>query len=102
MNQEIVYRYTSAGEGVFSIGKRLIPNNLLAEVIEAKKWIPKPNLPEGKYCFYLTEKGCERYEKTLLNSHKKYLKDIHKETKKISELKKIVYRDEWQVVEFLD
>ena len=74
MQSKIIYRYTSDGEGVFSAGKRLLPKNLVEEVIEAKKWLIKPKLPEGNYRFYLTEKGKEKYEETLLLSHKKYLK----------------------------
>jgi len=43
MQSKIIYRYTSDGEGVFSAGKRLLPKNLVEEVIEAKKWLIKPN-----------------------------------------------------------
>ena len=52
-----LYRYTSNGEGVFSAGKRLLPENLVDEAWEARKWMPKPKLPEGEYRFLLTPKG---------------------------------------------
>lgn len=52
-----VYRFTVEGEGVFIVGKRLLPNHLVDEVLERKKWLVKPKLPSGEYRFYLTEKG---------------------------------------------
>lgn len=62
---EKLYRYTTNGEGVFSTGKRLLPKELVDEVLEAKKWLIKPNLNSGNYRFYLTQKGREMYKKTL-------------------------------------
>lgn len=97
-----LYRYTTKGEGVFSAGKRLLPEILVAEILEAKKWLLKPTLSSGNYRFYLTEKGAKMYEKTLLNSHKKYLQEIKKEIVDSSKIKKIIYEDEYQVVENLD
>ncbi len=94
-----LYRYTTNGEGVFSAGKRLLPEELVPEVLERKKWLPKPNLPLGNYQFYLTEKGKEMYEKTLLLSHKKYLPHIKKEIVDADDIKNIIYEDEYQVVE---
>jgi len=99
---KIMYRYTTKGEGIFSAGKRLLPNKLVEEVLEAKKWLPKPSLPKGEYRFYLTKKGKEKYEKTLLLSHKKYLEEIKLEKVEYNKLKKIVYEDEYQVVEKKD
>ncbi|MBS3084306.1 hypothetical protein J4411_00125 [Candidatus Pacearchaeota archaeon] len=96
-----IYRYTTKGEGVFSAGRRLMPKELTDEVLENKKWLVKPELTEGVYLFYLTEKGREEYEKKLLNSHKKYLTDIKLETHEKENLKKIVYEDEYQIVEKL-
>lgn len=97
-----LYRYTADGEGIWSAGKRLLPEELIAEAGEARKWLPKPNLPSGgKYRFYLTHKGKEQYEKTLLLVHKKYLKDIKVEKVAMGVVKKIgsiVYQDEWQIV----
>ena len=98
----LLYRFTTRDEGVFSAGKRLLPPALLSEVIEAKSWLPKPPLPKGNFRFYLTDKGKEKYEKTLLISHKKYLPDIRCETILRSALKSIVYEDEWQVVDKVD
>ncbi len=94
-----VYRFTTNGEGVFSAGKRLLPEELIDEVNENRKWLIKPNLPQGNYQFYLTEKGMKKYEQTLFLSHQKYLKNIKKETIERKNLKKIVYEDEHQVVE---
>jgi len=78
-----------------------MPKELTDEVLENKKWLVKPELTEGVYLFYLTEKGREEYEKKLLNSHKKYLTDIKLETHEKENLKKIVYEDEYQIVEKL-
>ncbi len=99
ISQQKLYRFTTNGEGVFSAGKRLLSTSLIDEVIEAKKWIPKPTLPKGNYRFYLTEKGKKQYEKTLLHSHKKYLANIKCESINRDELKNIIYEDDWQVVE---
>ena len=96
-----IYRYTSDDEGIFSAGKRLLPEELVDEVIEKKKWLKKPDLPEGNYRFYLTEKGNEKYEQTLLHSHKKYLKNINLEEYSRENLNKIIYEDEYQIVEKL-
>ncbi len=93
-----LYRYTSNGEGIWSAGKRLLPENLVAEAFEQRKWLPKPVLPIGEYVFYLTEKGKEKYEKTLLNVHRKYLKDIQCEKIVEFDAGRIVYHDDWQVV----
>ena len=101
-HSSLLYRFTTHGEGVFSAGKRLLPPALLSEVIEAKSWLPKPSLPRRTYRFYLTKKGKEKYEKTLLISHKKYLPDIRCKTILRSALKSIVYEDEWQVVDKVD
>lgn len=57
-----LYRYTANGEGIWSAGKRLLPEDLIEEAWEARKWMPKPQLPDGDYRFYLTEKGKEKYE----------------------------------------
>lgn len=92
------YRYTSEREGVFSKGKQPLPQKLIAEVLEAKKWLPKPTLPEGKYAFYLTEEGNKRYIKTLLPLHKQYLTKITCEKVKKVTQKDIIYQDEYQVV----
>jgi hypothetical protein len=93
-----LYRYTSEGEGIYTIGKRLLPENLVSEANEARKWLPKPQFPQGEYKFYLTQMGKEQYEKTLLKVHKKYLKDIEYEEIEFSDLDKIFFQDEWQVV----
>lgn len=94
-----LYRYTANGEGIFSIGKRLLPQELVDEVNEHRKWLHKPNLPQGNYRFYLTEKGKEKYEQTLLRSHKKYLTDIKQEVIEMNSIRNIVYEDEYQIVE---
>jgi len=93
-----LYRYTSNGEGVWSAGKRLLPEELVDEAWEQRKWMPKPELPEGGYRFFLTEKGRSEYEKTLLNVHKKYLSNIKLEEVCRSDIREVVYEDEWQVV----
>lgn len=98
MEHHKLYRYISNGEGVWSIGKRLLPENLVEEVLEAKKWMPKPELPPGDYRFYLTEEGKEMYEKTLLPVHKKYLTNIECIEADSDSIGEIVYSDKWQIV----
>ena len=98
MEHPKLYRYTSNGEGIWSAGKRLLPENLVKEVLEAKKWMPKPELPPGEYRFYLTEEGKGEYEKTLLLVHKKYLTNIECVQIDMSTLGDVVYSDKWQVV----
>lgn len=97
-----LYRYTADGEGIFSAGKRLLPENLVNEARKARKWLPRPDLPQsGNYRFYLTSKGKEQYEKTLLNVHKKYLQNVKIRQVSIDVINAIgpvVYEDEWQVV----
>ena len=93
-----LYRYTSYGEGIWSAGKRLLPPELVDEANKNREWLPKPNLPEGHYCVYLTDAGREKYEETLLKTHKKYLKGIHCEEVSFPNPDDIVYMDLWQVV----
>ena len=98
MEHKKLYRYTSNNEGVFSAGKRLLPKSLAQEALEARKWMPKPQLPKCDYIFFLTEKGKNKYEQTLFKVHQKYLSNI--KCKEIDHQKagEIVYEDEWQVV----
>lgn len=42
-----LYRYTTNGEGVFSAGKRLLPEELVNEVFDADKL--KKNVYEDEY-----------------------------------------------------
>lgn len=95
---EKLYRYASQGEGVFSIGKRLLPKYLAEEADEAWKWLPYPELPEGEYQYFFTEKGKEKYEKTLLLVHKKYLSDIRCEEAGSPGSSRVAYEDEWQTI----
>lgn len=93
-----LYRYTTNSEGVFSAGKRLLPKYLVDEANKTRAWLPKPVLSEGDYLFYLTEIGKEKYESTLLNTHKKYLENIQLDEVESNDLGKVVYEDDWQVV----
>ena len=93
-----LYRYTADGEGIWSAGKRLLPESLVDEAWETRKWMPKPQLPEGDYRFYLTEKGKEKYDNTLLKTHQKYLSNIKSEEIDPSTIEKAVYEDGLQVV----
>ncbi|MEK6830997.1 MAG: hypothetical protein AABX77_03115 [Nanoarchaeota archaeon] len=96
---EKIYRFTTNGEGVFSAGKRLLPKNLIDEANENRKWLVKPALHDGNYRFYLTEKGKKKYEETLMLTHKKYLPDIKLEIINKNNLNKIIYEDDFQVVD---
>lgn len=93
-----LYRYTTNGEGVWSAGKRLLPEPLIEEAWENRKWMPRPELPPGNYRFFLTEAGKAQYEVTLLNTHKKYLKNIRYEEINLREIREVVYEDDWQIV----
>jgi hypothetical protein len=98
MDYKKLYRYTSQGEGVWSAGKRLLPEHLAAAALEQRKWMPKPVLPDGDYVFYLTTKGKEQYEKTLLTIHSQYLPHILCQEIDSRTIGSIVYEDEWQIV----
>ncbi|MBI4268669.1 hypothetical protein HY627_02470 [Candidatus Uhrbacteria bacterium] len=94
-----LYRFiTSSGEGVFGAGKRLLPENLVDEAWENRKWMPKPNLPEGEYDFYMTSAGKEKYEQTLFVTHRKYLDGITCVEVDADAIGQPIYEDEWQVV----
>jgi len=95
---EKLYRYTTNGEGVWSAGKRLLPQELLAEANENRKWLIKPTLPEGEYRFFMTEAGKNKYEQTLLHTHNKYLPNIVCEEIDPKNIGPVVYEDEYQVV----
>lgn len=102
---EKIYRFTTNSEGVFSAGKRLLPEELVDEVEVNRKWLSKPRLDKSKnqkYRFYLTEKGKEKYKKTLFISHKKYLPNIKLDIINKTELGKIAYEDEYQVVKVIE
>lgn len=98
MTHQKLYRYTADGEGIWSAGKRLLPEELVDEAWEQRKWMPKPELPDGEYRFFLTEKGKVQYESTLLNTHKKYLSNIECEEVDPKNVGEVAYEDEWQVV----
>src|SRR3989344_4045170 len=95
----MLYRYTTNGEGIWSAGKRLLPPELIDEANANRAWLTKPELPEGNYCFWLTEQGKEKYEQTLYRTHQKYLSNIQLESKDKASLGTIIYEDEFQVVE---
>lgn len=95
----IVYRYLANGDGVWSAGKRLLPAELVGEANQNRAWLAKPELPDGNYRFWLTELGKDKYEQTLYKTHQKYLPDITVEEKDRKELGKIIYEDEFQLVE---
>lgn len=99
MRTEKLYRYTVNGEGLFSVAKRLLPEELMPEINKIKGSIPNPDLPKGNYRFYLKEKGKEVYLKNYNPIHKKYLKDIKMETFDREEIDNVIYEDDFQVVE---
>lgn len=102
MDTSSVYRYTTNGEGVWSAGKRLLPEELIDEANKNRGWLSKPNLPPGNYIFWMTKLGKEKYENTLLKTHQKYLPNIKLEEKEYRSLGKIVYQDEYQIVESVE
>jgi hypothetical protein len=96
-----LYRYTTNGEGVWSAGKRLLPKELIDEANKSRTWLAKPNLPEGNYQFWLKESGNEKYLNTLYKTHQKYLPNITCHDKEVGDDSKIIFEDEYQVVEEL-
>lgn len=92
------YRFTTNGEGVFTAGKRLLPAELVAEANINRSWLPKPQLPEGNYLFYLTEAGKEKYLDTLYKTHQKYLTNLNMESLELHPETPIIFEDQWQIV----
>ena len=98
---KFLYRYMSNNKGIWSVGKRLLPPNLIEEANKARKWLIKPKLSDGNHVFYMTYKGKKMYEKTLLKVHKKYLSNIRCEKlsfRKVNKIGLVVYEDEYQIV----
>ena len=96
--QAKLFRYSSQSEGIFSVGKRLLPDSLTEEAWQARKWLPKPKLGESQYTFFLTLLGKQKYETTLLLVHQKYLTEIKCEEIIPDNIGTIMYQDEYQVV----
>jgi len=103
-SNELVYRFTAKTgenkrEGVWSVGKRLLPPELVEEANANRAWLNKPTLPRGDFRFWMTDKGRAMYESSLKRVHNKYLQDIQVEAVSREKLGEIVYQDEFQVVE---
>ena len=96
-----IYRYVTNNEGVWSAGKRLLPSELIDEVNKNRSWLKKPDLPDGNFRFWMTDNGNSKYLDTLYKSHTKYLPNIEVIESDSSELGKIVYEDEHQIVDEL-
>lgn len=96
-----LYRFFTNEEGVWSAGKRLLPQNLVEEANQNRSWLNKPDLPDGNYRFWLTELGKDKYEKTLFKTHQKYLPDIKIDEIEKESLDQIAYEDEFQIVELV-
>ena len=92
------YRFTTNNEGVYAAGKRLLPEELIDEAWEKRKWLKKPDLPSGEYQFLFTKKGKEKYEETLFHVHQKYLENIVCHTVESDTIGEVVYQDEYQIV----
>lgn len=99
---EKLYRYTTKGEGTFVAGRRLLTDELRAEIKECGFYLKTPKLKEGRYRFWMKEKTMDLYEHTLLPIHKKYLLNIKKEVTTRNKLSTIIFEDEYQVVESFD
>ena len=99
-NQTIFAVTFDSGKCVFLEGMRHIPSDeVLEEVVAAKKWLPQPILPFGEnYQFYLTAHGREHYEKKLKKVHETFLSGIDYDSLAIDAVGEIVYHDEFQVI----
>jgi 8-oxo-dGTP pyrophosphatase MutT (NUDIX family) len=94
---ELLTRYESGGRGTWDVGKEEMPEELLQKILESKAWLKRPELPEGEYTSYFTPSGAEKYEKTLLPIHRKYLAEIDKKQQERSDTEP-AYEDEHQVL----
>ncbi|NIQ78530.1 MAG: hypothetical protein GTN93_10635 [Anaerolineae bacterium] len=92
-----LYRWTAEGEGIFAVGKRKIPKDLVPLFREQANWLFKPMLPPGDIEFLFTERGNRRYINSILPIHKKYLKKIKSKKIPRSMVKEILYEDQFQV-----
>lgn len=103
--QELLYRYTSNGEGTFSAGRRLLdeqPKEFIDRMVQVvkdnKQWLVLSRIEHDNLEFFWTEKGKEEYEKTFLPMHREYLPNIEiTEVKREELLGEIVYEDEHQI-----
>lgn len=95
---DTLYRYTTDGKGVFRAGKEQMPEELIEEILEAKKWLANPGASHEGSTSYFTPEGAKKYEETLMPLHKKYLKNIVKEEILRTKLGDAIYKDEHQVL----
>jgi len=56
---EILYRYTSGGKGIFMAGDELEPPELEPAINRAKAWLPTPKL-ECEAEFSIVRRRCKR------------------------------------------
>ena len=90
-----LYRYTTNGKGVFTEGKEKMPEELVEKILEAKKWLDRPDI-DSPSTSYFTPEGAAKYEETLLPLHKEYLENIIKEEFQRKDLGEVLYSDEYQ------
>ena len=96
-----IYHYTSDGEDIFSVSKRLVPHGLADEIKKASEWIPKVYLDGRLFDVYLTEKGNELYKKTLLPIHADFIPRIicrSIDKKDISAIDSLVHINRYQLI----
>lgn len=98
MADDLLYRYTSAGKGIFMQEDDLTPPELRPKVEKAKEWLPAPHL-DCECRFWMTEKGRAMYESILKPLHAQYMPPIEREQMPRSDLGEVVYEDEFQVGE---
>jgi hypothetical protein len=98
MTDELLYRFTAGGEGIFMVEDRQTPPPLRPQIEKAKEWLPSPHL-QVECQFYMKKKGKELYERLLKPLHQLYMPAIECEEVRRSQLGTIVYEDNVQVAE---
>ena len=98
MSDEMLYRFTAGGEGIFMVEDRKTPPHLRPAIEQAKEWLPSPHL-DVECQFYMKRKGKELYERTLKPLHQLYMPPIICEEVLRSQLGTVVYEDDVQVAE---
>jgi len=92
------YRYTVGGVGIMA---DRFDDRLPIKAWKTVNWIPKPpaDLNYGKHHrSYFTHKGMLKFKKKGLNEFKKGLPGIEKHSYSESEVDKIVYKDQYQII----
>lgn len=90
-----VFRYTSEGQSVLWRGRIEVPHSMTELADHLDDWIPY--IMSRDVVVYFTYAGKQKYDRTLLPLHKKYLPNIKLETIDSKKLGEIAYQDEYVI-----